>query len=158
MTDFKVQGLDQLLDKLSVLPNRIQRNVVTGGVRAGARVIANQAKENASRFDDPATPSNISKNIAVQSSRRLARANDGVAMRIGVRGGARDMFKHGEFKGSGKENPGGDTFYWRFLEFGTVKMSARPFMRPAMNSKAQDAFNAAAEYIDRRIGLEVAKL
>lgn len=26
---------------------------------------------------------------------------------------------------------GSDAFYWRFLEFGTVNMSARPFFRPA---------------------------
>jgi len=29
-------------------------------------------------------------------------------------------------------NKGGDTFYWRFLEFGTKSIKARPFMRPAM--------------------------
>lgn len=43
-------------------------------------------------------------------------------MRVGILGGARDMGKYGEFKGAGKDNPGGDTFYWRFREFGTSKM------------------------------------
>jgi HK97 gp10 family phage protein len=33
----------------------------------------------------------------------------------------------------------GDPFYWRFLEFGTSKMAARPFLRPAFESKKQDA-------------------
>jgi HK97 gp10 family phage protein len=29
----------------------------------------------------------------------------------------------------------GDPFYWRFIEFGTSKMAARPFMRPAFESR-----------------------
>ena len=42
-----------------------------------------------------------------------------------------------------KENPGGDTFYFRFLEFGTSKVPARPFLRPALNNNVdgvQDGF------------------
>jgi HK97 gp10 family phage protein len=29
-------------------------------------------------------------------------------------------------------------FYWRFVEYGTVKMSARPFMRPAAEAEERD--------------------
>lgn len=32
-----------------------------------------------------------------------------------------------------------ETFYWRFLEFGTVHMSARPFIRPAAEAE-QNAY------------------
>ncbi len=32
-----------------------------------------------------------------------------------------------------------DAFYWRFLEFGTVKMSARPFLRPAFEAQKENA-------------------
>lgn len=30
----------------------------------------------------------------------------------------------------------GDAFYWRFLEYGTVKMTARPFVRPAAEEES----------------------
>jgi HK97 gp10 family phage protein len=30
----------------------------------------------------------------------------------------------------------GDAFYWRFLEYGTVKMAARPFARPAAEEES----------------------
>lgn len=30
------------------------------------------------------------------------------------------------------------SFYWKFLEYGTVKMGARPFMRPAAEAVADD--------------------
>lgn len=35
----------------------------------------------------------------------------------------------------GFDNP--RVFYWRFLEFGTVRMPARPFVRPAAEAEAQ---------------------
>lgn len=31
-----------------------------------------------------------------------------------------------------------DAYYWRFLEFGTVKMAARPFIRPAAELETAD--------------------
>ena len=33
---------------------------------------------------------------------------------------------------------GGDAFYWKFLEFGTVAMDAQPFARPAAESMRAD--------------------
>jgi HK97 gp10 family phage protein len=33
---------------------------------------------------------------------------------------------------------GGDVFYARFVEYGTVKMSAKPFMRPALNGSKSE--------------------
>jgi HK97 gp10 family phage protein len=30
-----------------------------------------------------------------------------------------------------------DAFYWRFVEFGTVRMPARPFVRPAAEAEAE---------------------
>lgn len=38
-------------------------------------------------------------------------------------------------------------FYWRFLEFGTVKMPARPFMRPAFDARREDALNKMREVL-----------
>jgi HK97 gp10 family phage protein len=40
---------------------------------------------------------------------------------------------------SGKFNAEGDAFYWRWVEFGTSKMAARPFMRPAYEAKVAEA-------------------
>ena len=41
------------------------------------------------------------------------------------------------------DNPGGDTWYWRFQELGTSRQAARPFLRPALNNNidsVQDGF------------------
>ena len=39
---------------------------------------------------------------------------------------------------SGAYNPN-DPFYWRFVEFGTSKMPAQPFLQPAFVSKKEQA-------------------
>lgn len=47
----------------------------------------------------------------------------------------------------------GPAFYWRFLEYGTSKMSPQPFVRPAVNRirkpAARDATDRAAGLIAR---------
>lgn len=51
--------------------------------------------------------------------------------------------------GTGKR--GKDAFYARFVEFGTVKMPARPFMRPALENNTQAATDAIAKRLRERI-------
>lgn len=166
--DVYLHGLDNVLGQLSELPDRIQRNIVRRAMRAGARVIANDAKERAKQIDDPATSESIAKNIAVQARSRLGRIHGGVAMSIGVRGGSANYAGTKQNKrlgrvgqayktGGDKTNPGGDTWYWRFQEFGTSKQSARPFMRPAMNAKGQEAFDKVAEIMQDGIDKELLK-
>lgn len=58
-------------------------------------------------------------------------------MQVGIRGGARKS--------------GDNVFYWRFLEFGTEKMAARPFMRPALESKAEAATDAIVTELNRQL-------
>jgi HK97 gp10 family phage protein len=39
----------------------------------------------------------------------------------------------------------------KFLEFGTVKMPAKPFLEPALIEKRQEALNKIAEVVRRAI-------
>lgn len=41
--------------------------------------------------------------------------------------------------------PAGRFFYGRFIEFGTVKMRPRPFMRPAFDEQAGDVIEATSK-------------
>ena len=65
-------------------------------------------------------------------------------------------FKKGAGK-SGAANPD-DPFYWRFVEFGTSKMAARPFLRPAFESRKFAAALAAREGLREALGEAVARL
>jgi HK97 gp10 family phage protein len=42
-------------------------------------------------------------------------------------------------------------YYWRYLEFGTVKMAAKPFMRPAFDSTSLEAASVIKGKLAERI-------
>jgi len=76
-------------------------------------------------------------------------------------GGARQSSQKykdiGVFSGKGKANPGGDTFYWRFLEFGTETAPAKPFMRKALSSKVQEVQREFIQQYSKAIDRYLAK-
>lgn len=151
---FELEGLDNVLDTIATYPARLQRSAVRKSARAAANVMRDAARENAKKLDDPESRERIWKNIVTQESGRRSRQVGGAVMRVGVRGGAKRAAKAvGELSGSGKGNPGGDTWYWRLVEFGTEHSSAKPFMRPAMKNnvtKAEQVFAATlSDEIDK---------
>ena len=163
--DVKVEGVDQLVLKLKGLSNDLQYKGGRAALRRAANVIRDAAINNAWNLDDTATAEAIAKNIVVRWSSKAFRANGDLNFRIGVLGGAKQSSeaykKLGIYKGKGKDNPGGDTFYWRFLEFGKEETPARPFMRPALEAssqKATDTFIREYEkYVDRVLARAIKK-
>ena len=51
-----------------------------------------------------------------------------------------------------------DPFYWRFVEFGTSKVPARPFLRGAFLATGMDAVNATIADLRPRVQDEIEKL
>ena len=52
----------------------------------------------------------------------------------------------------------GLAYYWRFLEFGTSKLSAKPFLRPAFEAKKDAAVDAIKAKLAEAIEKTAAKL
>jgi len=137
---FKIEGLEEVIAKTKSLSHDIQYKGGRFALRKAANLVADAAKMNADRVDDPATAESIKENISVRFSSRTFRNTGNVAFRVGVLGGARaPATAVGELQGLGSKNPGGDTFYWRFIEFGTENISAKPFMRPALSQNVDAA-------------------
>ncbi len=157
MIDAKIddQAVVNVLGKIGRLETRFAKNAMRRALRKGAAPIRDRARMYARQIDDPKTPEQIWKNIVIRGGR--TRDKNLLKVRVGVLGGARDLTAHGEFKGGGKANPGGDTFYWRFLEFGTRKMKARPFMRPAMHEKKDEVLRDMIKYLQDELAKEVKK-
>lgn len=156
MTDNQLQGVDSLIAKLEGISTEMKYKGGRAGLRKAANLIRDAAKSSANRFDDPKTREDIAKNVTVRFSTREFKRTGDLKFRVGVLGGAKSVAKSvGEVKGKGKENPGGDTFYWRFLEFGTSKIQAQPFLRPALENNVQTAIDTFAretiKSIDRAI-------
>jgi HK97 gp10 family phage protein len=147
-----ITGTEEIVKRLRLLPERLGRNAIRRSLRKGANVIRDQARTNARQLDDNLSREAIFKNIVTQGmGRKRERQAGGVGMRVGVLGGARA----GQ---DGSSNPGGDTFYWRFLEFGTSEIAARPFMRTAMSSSAEKAISTTIEAMKTETAKELAKM
>jgi HK97 gp10 family phage protein len=64
-----------------------------------------------------------------------------------------------KYRNQGKRgNLSQDAWYWRFVEFGTRKMAARPFLRPALESRRREAVEAIKGRLAQRIEIEVKAL
>ena len=173
--EHKIEGVEALSAKLKSVGHEIQYKGGRFALRKSANLVAADARMNALRLDDPETANKIAKNVAVRwGSRRFKRTGD-LMFRVGILGGAkpstsraaeysrrrrrkagvRSLADLGELVGKGKGNPGGDTWYWRLLEFGTRKMPAQRFMRPALKENSVSAIREfvkhASKAIDRAV-------
>jgi HK97 gp10 family phage protein len=137
----QIKGLKELYEALQTLPVKLERNVMRSALRAGMKVIMEEAKSNV-----PARTGALRDSFKI--STRLRKGT--VTAKVSV----------------GNEK----AFYGRFVEFGTAAhviaaknkgqlmffaggfyrsvshpgAKARPFMRPALDNKADDALRAFA--------------
>ncbi|MHA3048659.1 HK97-gp10 family putative phage morphogenesis protein [Acinetobacter sp. ANC 4639] len=147
----------QLSNKLKRLAKpSVARRIARKAGRESMKLVRDAAKQNAKSIDDPATREKIWRNITIQTAKS---SQNEVKIRVGIRGGAKGFAAaSGEIQGAGKDNPGGATFYWRFLEFGTSEMAAKPFMRPALTSNTGAVTTKFAEVFSPELDKELAKL
>lgn len=137
----RIEGLDELKRKLAEVPKAMRKRVLRNALAAGAREVRDVAKRNApvmtlgTSLNAPyRKPGTVKQAIRVRTSKADRRAGD-----LGVFVNVRPA-KSGQ---RGAKNPN-DPFYWRFLEFGTRKMPARPFLQRATSAlpKALAIFEA----------------
>lgn len=143
--DFKLDGMEALREKFQRLRGNGGRRVITRATRGGLKETRKKARQNALKLDDPKTAESIAKNITIKVNSKRFNSHGAIYGRVGVTGGAQ--------QGKGGGGSGGDTYYWRFLEFGTSNMAARPFLRPAMEpAQITQAFvTAFREVLDKEL-------
>ena len=86
--EYTLTGVDELMGKLESISDDMKRKGGRAALRKAANVIANRAKANAQRLDDPETGRSIADNIAVRWNGREFKRNGNLAFRIGVLHGA----------------------------------------------------------------------
>lgn len=148
----QILGLDEVLAAMAALPDSITKNVAPYAMRQGANLIAKEAKSRAPVLRDPTddrTVGLIRDRIAVRK-RKKKPAGVSVAYSVGVLGGA--SLNEKSTRKTRKAGTVGNTTdlktrpaYWRFLEFGTEKQKAQPFLRPAFDNSAGAAITAIAD-------------
>jgi HK97 gp10 family phage protein len=138
-------GLDKTLDRLRNFSSEVAKKSARNALRKAANVIKDQAVANALALNDPTTTESVFKNIRVQFASRSTRRTGDPMMRVGVLGGAKKSEQ------TAATNPGGDTWYWRLLEFGTENMEARPLMRKAVDQRMMSVFDVFAYELDTQV-------
>jgi HK97 gp10 family phage protein len=151
-----VKGLRALSEALKELPRRIARNALRQSVAAGAAIIRHDAKSRAPIATAPPAPGDPLPGTLKRSiyTKHIPERSgvDSQTYVVGVRQGKK-------YRKQGKKgNRSQDAYYWRWVEFGTIKMSARPFLRPAFEANKEAAIKAIAAYLARRIPEEAANL
>ncbi len=146
--EFSITGLDSLLGKLESVSYDVRRKGGRAALRKAAQVVMQKAKEGAERIDDKETGRSIADNIALRWNGKLFKQTGDLGFRVGVLHGA-------VLKDGGDLSPNSPTPHWRLIEFGTEKMAAAPFMRPALANSISEVTNTfITEYgkaIDRAI-------
>lgn len=154
--EFEVTGLRELSEALKKLPEKIAANALRGMTRSMAARVKNEIIENAP-VDTGALRDNIYEKHIRQKSNHLQQT-----YYVGVRKGKARYKKNKENQNlgrAGKEyETGGDTFYWRFIELGTSKFAARPFIRPAFERQKREAVEGARTYMEKRLHKEAREL
>lgn len=139
-------GMPELARRFAKLESDLKFKVAGASINAGAQVIKKYAISFAPQSVRPhvlgrgskeiVQPGNLKRNIFV---RKLKEPENGLTAEyvLSVR------------RGSGKA--GKDAFYAGYVEFGTVKMPAHPFLSPAFQIGASDAVDAVRDQLAKLI-------
>jgi HK97 gp10 family phage protein len=128
VADMKISGFDEMTRRLHQLGNRASR-VENNALRAGAEELQETMSRNAPGPSD---------------KQRRVHLKDNIQMgRVKQKEGAKVI----------EVGPGRESFYAQFLEFGTSKMSPKPFVEPSVVESRNRVLRAMAEKLRQGIGL-----
>ena len=153
---FKMTGLAELQKKLEERPQRVIRKILRKALSAGGGIVRDMMAQMAPRGETGFLSANFDFKV------RVARDNVSGTAFIGPKGktyypnvGSRDRgVSTGKYGKKGGALPVASVA--RFLEFGTSKMPARPFMRPAFAASGRQALDKIIEVL-RELVAEMVK-
>ena len=153
----KILGLEQLKKALNQLPIEIQQKALRSAVSASAKVVVDAAIAKA--------PAGDTGNLKKAIYRYRSRSGSGTGREtylVGVRKGKKayaNTARNRRLNRVGKNyTVQGEAYYWRFLEFGTAKMQAKPFMRPAFEGSKSRILDVMKERLGKAIQDQANKL
>jgi HK97 gp10 family phage protein len=129
MADSRFEGIDDFVAKLKLITPTLRKRVILNALKAGARLVSKEAKRLVPVMRPGAALSAPFRNVA--TVKKAIRVRISKADRREGNIGVFVNVKPAKAGQRGAKNPN-DPFYWRFLEFGTKKMPARPYLRPAV--------------------------
>jgi len=121
VADIELEGVDEILNKLQQIGNNISR-LENKALKNAAQPVLDDAKSS-NAFNDRS--GNLRKNLKISS----IKSKEGMKyVLVGI-----------------DKSDNSKIYYGKFLEFGTSKMSARPFMQPAYEKNKDNIQKNIAE-------------
>jgi len=150
----RVDGLRELQARLKEFAPAIAAKALGASVNVGAKVIKDDAIARAPYYtgvvqDGHPPPGTLRRSIITVKIPGESNQYKKVYA-VTVRTGMKYRFKGNGWKGQ-------DAYYWRWVEFGTSKMAAKPFMRPAYESQKIAAMDAIIDALHINIDKQAAK-
>lgn len=157
----ETQGLRELEAQMRQLPALLDRRILDAGLLAGARLVRDEAKQLAPELsvEDPRWERGALKRAIAATRIRPQQYASEVIVRVRkLTKKQLGLFSRRRFAGGRlrRADPR-DAFYWMFVEFGTAKMRAQPFLRPAFEAKKEQAVQKAIDAIRDRVQRELQK-
>lgn len=151
----RLEGVDALKRALADAAGTIRKKAVRGALREAGKVIQGEARARApvlAAATPRRKPGTVKRRITVRASKAARQQGDeGVFINVKPAPGAKYRTTTKRVLGvavkqrtlvraskRGADSPD-DPYYWRFLEFGTRKMQARAFLKPAADAKGPEA-------------------
>ncbi|WP_236236560.1 HK97-gp10 family putative phage morphogenesis protein [Pseudomonas faucium] len=137
-----VLGLGDLQEDFERLARATGNKVVRDAVMAGARIARDKARAAA-----PVKTGKLKKNIAaarLKQSETPGGATAGVRVKRPAGKQAKALKRPGK-NGRITATDSNAPFYWKFLELGTSKMQAHPFIRPAWDGSLPEIEKAVSD-------------
>jgi HK97 gp10 family phage protein len=131
----EIKGLQELTDNLKAMPDKLMKNVIRSGARAGANEIKAAIKAAA-----PVDTGTLQKSIKVKAGRGT---KDMVV--FNVKTGVYKKFKQ---QGTGAPR---SVNYGKQIEFGNSQRAAKPFIRPVFDAVGEQVLGATVEKIKARV-------
>lgn len=140
----RVDGLEGLLQSLRQLPKELQGKPLQSGMRKGGNLIRDEARRRAPRASGFLAKQIVVRRAAAKDRRKAGVGPGGEYFTVGVRTGK--TVKYANTKRNRRQGrvgklyeQSGWAYYWRFLEFGTKNMRAKPFLTPAAEARGPQA-------------------
>ena len=151
--EFYIEGWEELRKALRELEPKYCKEALRKALRAGQKVVLKSARDRApvaKELSDWAKeqglkPGDLKRSIKIRTGKRGKRERDSIKLEVGVGlgKGAADGYINGKW-------------YWAFVEYGTSRMKARPYLRVAFDTNVEAVgkatVDAAWEAIKKRWG------
>lgn len=154
----RVEGLKELQKAMQSLGRKTSNRIAVKAMRKGGAVVRNKARMLAPVLKE-SVPQRRAGTLrkSIQSRTKVGK-NGRTDTYIWVKKlSTKQVLKFKEKSGKSSAHNPRDPFYWRFIEFGTSKMPARPFMQPAFQQSKEQAAQAIINTLQQEIIAEAGK-